>query len=143
MDTVALLNHEQSLLLARTKSGTLKLVNSERGLHYEFDAPNTSTGNDLLELLERGDIYGSSFAFRVKKDQWEIVKENGQEREKRTILEFSDLIDVSPVVFPAYVNTDVAKRSRDEQLKPAEPEGIDWETEQRIYKTKITKPAKG
>ncbi len=31
-------------------------------MEYEFEAPNTTLGNDLLEMVKRGDVYQSSFA---------------------------------------------------------------------------------
>ena len=128
-DTIAAFNHNWNAPLARTISGTLTLEKRKEGLAYKFEAPNTTAGNDLLVMLERGDVKHSSLAMRVKKDEWETRDENGVEKEYRTILEVSELRDVSPVVFPANPNTDVAKRSRDEQLKPKEPEPIDYKTE--------------
>lgn len=112
-DVVALFNHEPNLILARTISKTLKLSVDERGLKYEFEAPNTTAGNDLVISLERGDIQHSSFSFSIEKEKWEEDEEAG---EIRTVLEVKRLYDVSPVVFPAYTQTDVAmaKRSFDE-----------------------------
>jgi HK97 family phage prohead protease len=112
-DVVALFNHEPNLILARTISKTLKLSVDERGLKYEFEAPNTTAGNDLVVSLERGDIQHSSFSFSIEKEKWEEDEEAG---EIRTVLEVKRLYDVSPVVFPAYTQTDVAmaKRSFDE-----------------------------
>ena len=97
-DVRALWNHDQNYLLARTTSGTLKISEDARGLYYEFDAPNTTYGNDLLELLRRGDVTQSSFGFAIKKDEW--VSRNGLTY--RYIHSVSRLFDVSPVTYPAY-----------------------------------------
>jgi uncharacterized protein len=97
-DVRALFNHNADLLLARTTSGTLKISEDARGLYYEFDAPNTTYGNDLLELLRRGDVTQSSFGFAIKKDEW--VSRNGLTY--RYIHSVSRLFDVSPVTYPAY-----------------------------------------
>ena len=50
--------HDPSRLLARTKSGTLRLEEDSKGLRFELDLPDTTEGRDLLALAERGDIGG-------------------------------------------------------------------------------------
>ena len=69
-DVRALFNHDPNHILARTKSGTLKLGLNERGLHYDIDPPDTATGRDLLVSIERGDVSQSSFGFTVEQDSW-------------------------------------------------------------------------
>ena len=66
-DVTALFNHDSNMILARSRGGrgTLKLKLDSIGLHYSFDAPNTTAGNDLLESIKRGDIDGSSFSFAI------------------------------------------------------------------------------
>ena len=107
------LNHnEERGILARYKrgKGSLQLSIDEIGLHYKFDAPKNSLGDELLENLKRGDIDSSSFAFT-------LAAEGGQKLEKRggkflrTILKFEQIYDVSPVYDPAYSDTTVATRS--------------------------------
>ena len=125
-DVRALYNHDENLILARTASGTLELSIDERGLRYAFDAPNTTAGNDLLESIKRGDISQSSFGFRVKEDKWEDMEmeQNGKKwfKTKRTIMKVERLFDVSPVTFPAYPDTDVARRSLDARKKEEAPD---------------------
>ena len=97
-DTRAYFNHDENLLLGRVSSGTLRLSSDERGLYYEVDLPNTSYANDLVELMKRGDVNQSSFAFLIERDRWE-------ERDGKTyriIEKVSRLLDVSPVSQPAY-----------------------------------------
>ena len=112
-DVVALFNHDANMVLARTKSGTLKLKVTGNAMEYEFEAPNTTLGNDLLEMVKRGDVYQSSFAFSVDAEDW-------QEREgmkpKRVIRGIKKVYDVSPVTYPANPDTMVAKRSYDEKV---------------------------
>ena len=69
-DVRALFNHDPNFVLARSKSGTLRMSIDERGLKYEFEAPNTQAGNDLLESIRRGDVDQSSFAFSVDTEEW-------------------------------------------------------------------------
>jgi HK97 family phage prohead protease len=107
-DVVALFNHDQNMVLARTSSGTLKLNVTGNAMEYEFEAPNTTLGNDLLEMVRRGDVYQSSFAFTVDKENWE---ENTGYKPKRIIRSIKKVYDVSPVTYPANPDTMVAKRS--------------------------------
>lgn len=65
-DILALRDHNPAHVLGRTRSGTLRLSESERGLQYSLDLPSTSIANDLLELATRGDLGGVSFAFAVR-----------------------------------------------------------------------------
>jgi len=117
-DTVCLFNHDKNLILARNNA-TLKLSVDKTGLRYEFEAPNTSLGNDLLENIRLKNITKSSFAFTTKSAEWTKSEEEGLE-EDRTILEVEDLIDVSPVTFPAYPDASVdmvAKREFESYCK--------------------------
>jgi HK97 family phage prohead protease len=106
-DVRALYNHDSNYLLARTSSGTLELKEDDKGLYYRFEMPNTSYGNDMLELFRRGDLSQSSFGFTVEKDSWKL--ENGQH--VRYIERVGSLFDVSPVVYPAYTAASSGLRS--------------------------------
>ncbi len=108
-DVVAVFNHDMNMVLGRSSSGTLKLSVDERGLFTEIDMPNTTLGNDLIELVERGDISKMSFGFYVDRDAW-IESETDFVRE---VKEVKRLIDVSLVTKPAYNDTSVAVRSLD------------------------------
>ncbi|MEN7549311.1 HK97 family phage prohead protease [Rapidithrix thailandica] len=109
-DVVCVKNHNVNFLLARTRSNTLSLSLDKRGFRYEFENPGNSAGNDLIIEIERGDIYGSSFMFRVADDRWEEDKEG---RIIRYVKKISVVRDVGPVVFPAYQQTEVTLRSLD------------------------------
>lgn len=102
-DIRALFNHDWSNVLGRTKSGTLRLSEDERGLKFEVDLPNTSVGRDLAESLKRGDISQCSFGFIPTVEEWDYSIEPA----KRTIREV-DLFEVSVVSIPAYEDTEVA-----------------------------------
>lgn len=106
-DVVGLFNHDDMWLLGRTTSGTVRLAIDERGLGYEIDLPDTTHGRDVAVLLRRGDVNGSSFAFRAIRDTW---FEDEEGNITRTLLEVA-LIDVSPVTHPAYPDTDSSLRS--------------------------------
>jgi len=111
-DVRALFNHDRNMILARSRSGsgTLKLSTGPDGLRYEFEAPNTTAGNDLLENIRLGNIDQSSFAFTVKESK---IIEHDDGTLTRQILKVGRLYDVSPVTYPAYKETTV-KIARDE-----------------------------
>jgi HK97 family phage prohead protease len=102
-DVVLLKDHSWDCVLARTRSGTLKLSKDSRGLHFEAEAPNTQAANDLIELCARNDIGGASFRFADRREQWK-----GKTRELVDV----DLYEVSIVSsFPAYAATEVFVRN--------------------------------
>lgn len=111
-DILALVDHDTKRVLARTKSGTLRLAEDSRGLAFDLDLPDTSYGRDVLTLAERGDIGGMSFAFTVDPsgEEW-----RGDRRELRSVT----LHEISVVsAFPAYSNTSVYARNRGLVLPP-------------------------
>lgn len=111
-DVRALFNHDPNLVLGRNKAGTLRLREDARGLRYDFDPPATAAANDVVELLRRGDVTQSSFGFRTLKDRW-TFGDDPNEPALRELLEV-ELFDVSPVTFPAYPDTVVGIRSKDD-----------------------------
>ncbi|RJP54306.1 MAG: HK97 family phage prohead protease [Anaerolineaceae bacterium] len=110
-DVRALFNHDPNFVLGRTRSKTLGLSETPKGLAVEIFPPNSAQSRSLMESMKRGDIDQMSFGFSVRK--------NGQKWEQegdimvRTLLDV-DLIDVSVVTFPAYPKTEIALRSLDE-----------------------------
>lgn len=108
-DVRALVNHDPSKLIGRSKAGTLRLAADEHGLRYEVDVPDTAEGRDLVHLIARGDITGSSFKFRAIGQEWGTTDDGYPERALTEVA----LVDVGPVTFPAYAATDgeVALRS--------------------------------
>jgi len=101
-DVRALWNHNADHVLGRTLSGTLQLNVDSRGLAYVIDPPDTTLANDLIVSMRRKDVTQSSFGFIVKRDQW---TEQPDGTITRRILEFQELLDISPVTYPAYNQT--------------------------------------
>ncbi|UCG30038.1 MAG: HK97 family phage prohead protease [candidate division WOR-3 bacterium] len=113
-DVRAYFNHDENLLLGRVSSGTLRIGTDKRGLYYEVDLPNTTYANDLVELMKRGDVNQSSFAFLIDEDRWE--QRDG--KTYRIIEKVSRLLDVSPVSQPAYPDaTSELKRDLETETK--------------------------
>jgi uncharacterized protein len=124
-DIRALFNHNWDHVLGRTKNGTLKVEEDNRGLKFEVELPNTSLARDLAESLRRGDINQCSFGFYATNDTWDYAVEPAV----RTLNEV-ELYEISVVSIPAYEDTEVSLRSKE----------IDKQVEQRI---KILNQIKG
>jgi HK97 family phage prohead protease len=96
---VRLLFDHEGAPLARTKSGTLRLSEDERGLKVEADLdPANPMAQSIMSALRRGDLNQMSFAFRTIKDSW------NNDRSVRELREVQ-LFDVSVVTYPAYEET--------------------------------------
>lgn len=106
-DVVALINHDDNLVLGRSSAGTLRLASNQKGLLATIDPPDTQASRDMQELIKRGDVQGMSFAFRVIRDEWDLK----QTPPVRTLLD-ADLFDVSVVTQPAYRETEVGMALR-------------------------------
>ena len=103
-DVRLLVNHE-GLPLARTKNGTLTLMEDERGLYFTAELADTQEARDIHTLIARGDVDQMSFAFRVIRQKW------SEDRSRRVLTEVSlSDGDVSVVTYPAYPTTTVEAR---------------------------------
>jgi uncharacterized protein len=101
-----LLDHAMDRVLARSRSNSLRLAETSRGLEFEADLPNTSWANDALELVRSNNAGGMSFGFKVRPagERWDKTT-----RELRSL----DLIEISVVsAFPVYPNTEIHARAR-------------------------------
>jgi HK97 family phage prohead protease len=113
-DVRALFNHDPNMVLGRSKAGTLKLEVDELGLKYTIEPPDTSFARDLMNSMQRGDIDQSSFGFFIDYandgDSWQY--DENRDLYVRTITKFKEILDVSPVTYPAYRATEsvVAQR---------------------------------
>lgn len=107
-DVRLLMNHNPDLVMARNRSGTLRLSVDDVGLVSDADLDRRQTyTNDAAIAMERGDVNQMSFGFRVVADDWDY---DSHDLPLRTIRE-AELFDVSLVTYPAYVETDAALRS--------------------------------
>ncbi len=118
-DTRGLFNHNADKVLGRTASGTLRLSVDKVGLRYSIDPPNTQTASEVVTLIERGDVTGSSLAFKVTDEEWKTVDEVDI-REIQGVR----LFDVSPVTYPAYDKTTTGLRAE----SPCDEARASWET---------------
>lgn len=131
-DVRALWNHDANYVLGRNKAGTLELSETGKGLKVRIHPPDTQWARDLLESIKRGDVTQMSFGFVVEKEKWSV--EGAQDI--RT-LEQVKLYDVSPVTFPAYLDTDVGVRSTLDNYNKYKQEQTKRKAEFERLKTKF------
>lgn len=137
-DAFALFNHDMNKVLGRNLVN-VKLTQDDKGLRYRVELPNTATANELRTLIKDKIITQSSFAFRVGKQEWE----HPEDRSKpsiRTITEMKRLYDVSPVTYPAYLDTSIAARGMEREAKRA---GLALANIEARLKANFYKNAKG
>lgn len=103
-DVRALWNHDSGSILGRKSAGTLRLSEDSRGLAVQIDLPDTSLGRDVALSVERRDITGMSLSFIALDEEWDA--------NLRTVKR-AQVLEVSPVSFPAYPQTDLTLRSAD------------------------------
>ena len=104
-DVIARYNHDDNMVLGTTAADTLRLSVNDTGLLYEADLPSSRA--DVYELVQRGDVSKSSFAFIALEDDWGLTESGFP---LRTLIT-GRLIDVAPVNTPAYKDTDTGLRS--------------------------------
>jgi len=119
-NVVGLFNHDSNIVLGTERAGTLRLSAMDEGLGYELNPPATRA--DVVELIQRGDVWGSSFAFTIARDgdEWTTDDEG---RHLRLVRQVDGLYDVGPVLTPAYGDTSVtvARRSLEKHLQSHRP----------------------
>ena len=130
--------------------GTLSIKPGERNVEISCDYPNTTVGNDTLEQIRLGNVFGMSFAFR---DDWEDT-ENGVSYERtnetidgkevwlRHVKRILELYDVANVTHPAYEQTDVATREQSEAIDKAIEAQLNREQPQETEEEKQAREAK-
>lgn len=135
-DIRALINHDTTLVLGRTKAGTLQLRIDSHGLWGHIDInPNDSDAVNLYNRVQRGDVDQCSFGFDILNEETDF-REDGSVH--WTIKEVK-LYEVSPCTFPAYEDTHIASRAKErDELKKRRNEA--WK-EKMLSKLKGEKDA--
>ncbi|MGD6962729.1 phage major capsid protein [Fictibacillus phosphorivorans] len=107
-DIEFLAEHNNKLILASTRNGSLSLTEDDEGLFMSAKITPTSYGKDYYELIKSGLIGSMSFGFRALKDSWQHVEGVAI----RTV-EQLELFEVSAVKEPAYIQSSIAARGID------------------------------
>lgn len=110
-DVRALTNHDSTLVLGRTKAGTLTLREDARGLFGSIKINGADAdAMNLYARVQRGDVDQCSFGFDIKQ---ETFIDNGDGTVRWEIEEVDPLYEVSVCTFPAYEETSVVARQKD------------------------------
>lgn len=114
-DCVLKYNHNDScLILARTRNKSLELTVDSKGLKIRAILIDTTQNRDIYKMIRAGLLDKMSFAFAVKKQEWDY------ENDIRRITEISQLFDVSVVDVPAYDATEIYARGKENYIKEKE-----------------------
>ena len=115
-------NHnDTTLILARTRNGSLSLEVDEKGLKIRAELIDTTSNRDIYKCIEAGLLDKMSFAFTVKSQSWD----KSGKIPKRTITAIDRLFDVSVVDLPAYDQTSIQASSRSLEIVEAELKALD------------------
>jgi HK97 family phage prohead protease len=116
-DVRFLVNHDTSKIpLARSRNNnansTMQLMPDDQGMaiRVNLDVKNNSDARNLYSAIERGDISGMSFMFRIDDEEWSDLESDHPTRHVRKI---SDVVEVSAVTFPAYEDTSISVRNKE------------------------------
>jgi HK97 family phage prohead protease len=133
-DVIAAFNHNPERVLGRRSSGTLRLSKDAVGLRYEVDVnPEDPEAMSVVAKIKRGDLRGSSFAFRVA-DGGQRWANEGEQRVR--MLENVHLYDVGPVTNPAYGASTTGLRAVGE-TQEAEAAAAAWEAEKESVSIRL------
>ena len=108
--------HDRQLLLAQSNkgSGTLSYGIDDKGVYFEFEAPDTADGDKAIELVKRGDIAGCSFAFSTRYYDRAFVEESVVHGDKVEVTYrvkvITGIYDFTLAADPAYPDTSVEAR---------------------------------
>lgn len=117
-DLLALFDHDTSMVLGRTSSGTLEAHDDGSGVVMRAFPPDTSWARDLLVSMDRGDIRQMSFRLRVNEDEWNVV-----DGEVQRVIRDMDVDELSVVSMPAYPQTSANARSKAAELRARVSDG--------------------
>lgn len=110
-DIRCLINHNDRLVLGRTKAGTLALRVDDKGLWGEVKVnEKDQDAVNLYERVKRGDVDQCSFGFEILD---ELREENPITGDVHWTIKKVKLYEVSVVTFPAYSETEVSARHKE------------------------------
>ncbi len=112
-DVRALIEHNYERMIARSYNGkgSLILKLDSHGMGYSFEAPRTPDGEYSLEMVKRGDIFGSSFGYWTDEKKNVTWSKRGDGILMRNVHKIDIIRDISIVASPAYMGTEVNVRS--------------------------------
>lgn len=154
-DVPLLVNHNDRMIpVARSRrnngNSTMQLNVDNEGMTFEasLDVMRNTTAAELYSAIERGDISGMSFAFRIDDERWEGLE---TDYPTRYVNRFSVIREISAVTFPAYDATEInarckdaldsaradLERSRQQSVKGVDTSEIELLKAKALFKSKI------
>ena len=125
-DVRFLVNHNTDMIpLARSRNNNanstmqMEVVDGVgMNIRIDLDTENNAEAKSLYSAVERGDISGMSFMFRIPDggDKWTDLD---SDHPTRTIRSISKVFEVSAVTFPAYEQTSIQARGLSDALESA------------------------
>ena len=109
--------------MATTDNGSLELNVDDVGLHMSAHIVNTSDGRDAYELIKSGIMGKMSFGLNVKHATMDYGYANAHKYPLRKV-DSLNLIEVSAVRFPAYLDTNIEARNSQEVFAELEKRGF-------------------
>lgn len=112
------LNHDTSFVYARSRRNnprsTMRFTVEPDGMHIEAELAigKSARAADFYTAIDRGDISGMSFMFRIDGEEWENLE---TDHPLRRITKISSVVEVSAVTFPAYPTTSVEITERSKE----------------------------
>ena len=118
-DVLLCVNHDiDKIPLARSKNGkgTMSFNIDSEGLHIKanLDVENNQEARSVYSAIQREDLSGMSFMFRIDKQEWLDLD---TDLPTRVIKGISIVHEVSVVNFPAYPQTSINARSNSEETE--------------------------
>ena len=142
-DVRLLVNHNTDMIpLARSRNNnensTMQLSVDGEGLaiRADLDTENNAEAKSLYSAVERNDLDGMSFMFRVDGDKWDDLD---SEHPTRTITSIAKVFEVSAVTWPAYEATSISTRGLADALESAKASLESARAEQRAIERKKQK----
>ena len=129
-DIRALINHDTTLVLGRTKANTLRLNEDSHGLFGHIDInPNDGDAMNLYERVKRGDVDQCSFGFDIVREDTDISPDGSVHWTIREV----NLYEVSCCTFPAYESTNISARTAQrEEIQKRELQAWREKTKRRL-----------
>ena len=108
-DVRALINHDTTLVLGRTKNRTLEIREDSRGLWGRVVInPKDGDAVNAYERVSRGDVDGCSIGFSIRDEETEFHEDGSIHWTIKDV----ELYEVSVCTFPAYEDTNITARQR-------------------------------
>lgn len=130
-DTRLLYNHDMTRVPLARAPKTMQLTVTDEGVEMRAELADTEDARAIYTAVERGDLDGMSFAFKVP----EGGDEYDRQTNTRTINRIEKVYEVSVVAFPAYSQTSVEARAALTSLASKERDNVLIKCNKILYRS--------